>query len=71
VIIKTVVLNGIDDAAGAKRLEELTSQGIDAEYRGFDVTNEDAVISNITQIGEKYGKIDVLVNNAGGLGGRL
>jgi len=51
----TVVLNGIDDVAGAKRLEELTSQGIDAEYRGFDV---------------KYGKIDVLVNNAGGLGGR-
>ena len=26
--------------------------------------------SNIRAIGEKYGKIDVLVNNAGGLGGR-
>ena len=66
----TVVLNGIDDEAGAKRIEELTAEGITAAYYGFDVTKEEAVTSNITKIGEKYGKIDVLVNNAGGLGGR-
>ena len=36
----------------------------------FDVTNEELVTSTIKNIGEKYGKIDVLVNNAGGLGGR-
>lgn len=66
----TVVLNGIDDEAGAKRVEELTAAGITAEYLGFDVTKEDAVTANITEIGNKYGKIDVLVNNAGGLGGR-
>lgn len=66
----TVVLNGIDNDAGAKRIEELTAEGITAEYYGFDVTKEDEVTANITKIGEKYGKIDVLVNNAGGLGGR-
>lgn len=66
----TVVLNGINDNEGNKRLEELKSQGIDAEYYGFDVTDEEAVTENITEIGHKYGKIDVLVNNAGGLGGR-
>ncbi|MDA9984859.1 SDR family oxidoreductase [Flavobacteriaceae bacterium] len=66
----TVVLNGIEDEAGAERIAELTAEGITAEYYGFDVTNEEAVNSNITAIGEKYGKIDVLVNNAGGLGGR-
>ncbi|AOW17691.1 short-chain dehydrogenase [Polaribacter vadi] len=65
-----VILNGIDDAAGADRLKELTESGITAEYFGFDVTDEHAVTSNINTIGEKYGKIDVLVNNAGGLGGR-
>ncbi|NOQ92612.1 MAG: SDR family oxidoreductase [Flavobacteriaceae bacterium] len=65
-----VVLNGIDDANGAKRVEELTADGITAEYYGFDVTKEDAVTSNINKIGEKYGKIDLIVNNAGGLGGR-
>ncbi|MCF7560616.1 SDR family oxidoreductase [Sabulilitoribacter multivorans] len=66
----TVILNGIEDEAGAKRVKELTDEGITAEYYGFDVTNEEAVTSNINKIGNKYGKIDVLVNNAGGLGGR-
>lgn len=66
----TVLLNGIEDDEGAARVKELTAQGITAEYYGFDVTNEQEVTSNITAIGEKYGKIDVLVNNAGGLGGR-
>jgi len=66
----TVVLNGIEDEEGAKRVEELKAEGISAEYYGFDVTKEDEVTSNIVAIGEKYGQIDVLVNNAGGLGGR-
>ena len=66
----TVILNGIEDEAGAKKVEELTKEGITAEYYGFDVTDEKAVTTNINKIGEKYGKIDVVVNNAGGLGGR-
>ncbi len=66
----TVVLNGINDAEGAEREAQLKEEGIDAEYCGFDVTNEEMVASNIKKIGEKYGKIDTLVNNAGGLGGR-
>jgi len=60
----TVILNGIEDDMGAKRVEELTAEGITAEYYGFDVTKEEEVTANITKIGEKYGVIDVLVNNA-------
>ncbi len=66
----TVVINGINHDEGAQRVAELTAEGITAEYYGFDVTQEDPVTENITKIGEKYGRIDVLVNNAGGLGGR-
>jgi NAD(P)-dependent dehydrogenase (short-subunit alcohol dehydrogenase family) len=66
----TVILNGIEEQVGAERLEELKNEGITAEYYGFDVTDENQVTSNIKKIGEKYGRIDVLVNNAGGLGGR-
>lgn len=66
----TVVLNGIEDDKGAERVTELTKEGITAEYYGFDVTDEAAVATTIKAIGEKYGRIDVLVNNAGGLGGR-
>ncbi len=66
----TVVLNGLDDAAGAERVKELADHGIECEYVGFDVTDEHSVTKHITAIGEKYGRIDTLVNNAGGLGGR-
>ena len=66
----TVVLNGIEDTEGEKKASELTSLGITAEYVGFDVTDEEAVNQNIKVLGEKYAKIDVVVNNAGRLGGR-
>ena len=66
----TVIINGINHEEGAQRVKELQAEGITAEYYGFDVTKEKAVTKNITKIGKKYGRIDVLVNNAGGLGGR-
>lgn len=66
----TVVLNGRNNEEGEKRVKELVAEGLKAEYCGFDVTIEEEVTSNITSIGNKYGRIDVLVNNAGGLGGR-
>ncbi|MGY5449528.1 SDR family NAD(P)-dependent oxidoreductase [Agarivorans sp. MS3-6] len=66
----TVILNGIEDDRGAERVAQLTAAGIEAEYYGFDVTDDAAVAENVTKIGEKFGKIDVVVNNAGGLGGR-
>ncbi len=66
----TVVINGIDDAQAEVALAELAALNIQAEYVKFDVMDEEAVASNVKAIGEKYGHIDVLVNNAGGLGGR-
>lgn len=66
----TVVLNGRNDEKGSEKVNELAALNYKVEYSGFDVTNEEAVTSHISQIGEKYGRIDVLVNNAGGLGGR-
>ena len=66
----TVILNGIEDSVGAEKVAELTAAGIKSEYYGFDMTNDEEVTANITAIGEKYGKIDVLVNNAGGIGVR-
>ena len=65
-----VVLNGIEDDKGAERVKELSDLGIEAEYYGFDVTSDEAVDNNVKAIGDKYGKIDAVINNAGGLGGR-
>lgn len=66
----TIVINGIEDEAAKVALSELHAMGAKAEYVKFDVTNEALVNENVKAIGEKYGHIDVLVNTAGGLGGR-
>ena len=65
-----VHFNGRDESKGAACLKELTDSGITAEFHCFDVTDEALVDKHIKAIGDKHGKIDVLVNNAGGLGGR-
>lgn len=44
--------------------------GIEVEYVGFDVIDEEVVIWYVCSIGEKYGKIDCVINNVGGFGGR-
>ncbi len=65
-----ICINGIDDEQAKTAIAELEALDISCEYIKFDVCNEDAVIKGVTEIGEKHGRIDVLVNNAGGLGGR-
>lgn len=46
-------------------LNEIKTYNVEADYFQFDVSDFDVVGENITKIIEKYGKIDVLVNNAG------
>lgn len=48
-----------------KFLEELRSEGIDAFCIRFDVSDFEEVSNGFSVIESEYGKIDVLVNNAG------
>jgi len=66
----TVIVNGRQEDKGSEAIKELKASGITAHYRNFDVTDEAAVTDHVTAVGKEFGKIDVLVNNAGGLGGR-
>lgn len=61
-----VIINyaGNVDAAN-KTVEEIKTLGVDAAAYKFDVSNPEEVNANIAEIIEKYGRIDVLVNNAG------
>ena len=61
-----VVINyaGNVDAAN-KTVEEIKALGVDAAAYRFDVSNKEQVDVAIAEIVEKYGRIDVLVNNAG------
>lgn len=66
----SIVLNGIDREQGENALKELRSLNIEVELFYFDVTKEDAILKAFEEISSKYDHLDVLVNNAGGLGGR-
>jgi len=61
-----VVLNGRTRDTLEASVEELKSLGLSASVACFDVTDEAAVRRHIGQIGEQYGRLDVLVNNASG-----
>lgn len=55
---------GNEEAANAT-VAELKALGSDSLAYKFDVTNKDAVEAGVAEVVSKYGKIDVLVNNAG------
>lgn len=61
-----VVINyvGNEEAANAT-VSELKALGAEAYAARFDVTDKEAVEAGVAQVMEKFGKIDVLVNNAG------
>ena len=61
-----VVINYAGNVEAAnKTVEELKALGVNAEAVKFDVSNQAEVDEAIAGIIERYGRIDVLVNNAG------
>jgi gluconate 5-dehydrogenase len=60
-----VVVNDLDPAALAPKVEELKAAGLRGSARAFDVTDEAAVMAGIDAIAAEHGRLDILVNNAG------
>ena len=55
----------VDDDAGRKTVSDIRSAGGTAEYWHMDVSDSTQVAAVLAQINKKFGKINVLVNNAG------
>jgi len=62
----TVVLTDIDVSKGEQLAKEINNSGSKALFVRHDVTSEDDWNNVIAQTLEKFGRLDVLVNNAGG-----
>ena len=60
-----VVISGRREAVGQKAIEEIRAQGGDASFIAADVDNETQVSQIIGFAVEKYGRLDLAVNNAG------
>ena len=61
----TVVLTARDQNAGAKAVEELVAAGCDAHNVSLEVTNASDIANLAKYLEKNFGKLDVLVNNAG------
>jgi NAD(P)-dependent dehydrogenase (short-subunit alcohol dehydrogenase family) len=65
-----IVATDLQDEKGESLLRELCAIGCDAEYCHHDVTREEDWQSVIARTRARFGRLDVLVNNAGiGLSG--
>lgn len=60
-----VVVVDWDEEAGQKTAEEIRQSGGDALFVHCDVSNEEQVKAMVQATLDEYGRIDVLVNNAG------
>jgi NAD(P)-dependent dehydrogenase (short-subunit alcohol dehydrogenase family) len=60
-----VAVTDIQDAKGADLVAEITGSGGKARYFHHDVTSEEAWVATVADVVAAFGRLDVLVNNAG------
>ena len=60
-----VIITGRTESKLQDTVEEAKQQGVEIEYLVGDVSDEKRTIETVQHIIDKYGKIDILFNNAG------
>ncbi|MED4603246.1 glucose 1-dehydrogenase [Paenibacillus validus] len=61
----TVIFADLNEEGGKAVQQEINDAGFKAHFYKLDVSDEEAVISLVNEVKNKYGRIDVLFNNAG------
>ncbi len=60
-----VAITDVNDEAGKEVMNEIIYDDLIAEYWHLDVSNEKDVEHVFSEVSEKFGRIDIIVNNAG------
>ena len=60
-----VVLTDVDVTSGNQSAQGLRADGLRASFAPLDVSDVGAIRSCVSELAQKFGRIDVLVNNAG------
>jgi len=61
----TVIVGARDEGRGTAAAAELSAGGADAHHLALDVTDDGSVAAAAATVEERFGQLDVLVNNAG------
>jgi NAD(P)-dependent dehydrogenase (short-subunit alcohol dehydrogenase family) len=61
----TVLIGARDNERGIKARNELSVNGLDVHFSRIDLTDPTTIEAAIGRIKDKFGRLDVLVNNAG------
>jgi NAD(P)-dependent dehydrogenase (short-subunit alcohol dehydrogenase family) len=61
----TVLIGARDVKLGGEAAAKLSKEGIDARFVELDVTHRDTIEAARAQIEREFGRIDILINNAG------
>lgn len=60
-----IFINDLDAHAGGQALTALRDAGVDAVFCAGDATDEACVRASVAQALEQFGRVDILINNAG------
>ncbi len=60
----TVLVGARDETKGREAVGKLKGEGFDADFIEIDATDAEKIKSAMATVSEKYGKLDVLINNA-------
>ncbi len=60
-----VIIGARDESRGKAAVDKLQSQNIPATYLPLDVTDRESIKNAAVQVAKAWGKLDVLINNAG------
>ncbi|KAK3045625.1 hypothetical protein LTR09_012810 [Extremus antarcticus] len=63
----TTIITARDKAHAEKSITELQSLGLNSPFHALalDVTDDSTIQAAVTEIDQKFGRLDVLINNAG------
>ncbi|MFB2770029.1 SDR family oxidoreductase [Pelatocladus sp. BLCC-F211] len=61
----TVILGARNLEKGKAAAETLAKEGLEVLPRWLDVTNQESIDRLVTQVKEEFGRLDILINNAG------